>query len=55
MKEKLGFNVSINKTSTQTLKTFTEETNARAKRMLDTVIVPYALHLEKVKVILIQA
>ncbi|EJF79093.1 phage tail tape measure protein, TP901 family, core region, partial [Bartonella sp. DB5-6] len=32
MKEKLGFNVSINKTSTQTIKTFTEETNARAKR-----------------------
>ncbi|WP_375675962.1 phage tail protein, partial [Bartonella sp. CL42QHWL] len=39
MKEKLGFNVSINKTSTQTLKTFTDETNARAKKMVDTVVV----------------
>ncbi|WP_375640734.1 phage tail protein [Bartonella sp. MM55XZML] len=39
VKEKLGFNVSINKTSTQTLKTFTEETNARAKKMLDTAVV----------------
>ncbi|WP_375670493.1 phage tail tape measure protein, partial [Bartonella sp. PS7NMGDW] len=39
MKEKLGFNVSINKTSTQTIKTFTNETNARAKKMLDTVVV----------------
>ncbi|WP_375684724.1 phage tail protein, partial [Bartonella sp. AP1QHHD] len=39
MKEKLGFNVSINKTSTQTIKTFTDETNARAKKMLDTVVV----------------
>ncbi|WP_396584240.1 phage tail tape measure protein [Bartonella grahamii] len=39
VKEKLGFNVSINKTSTQTIKTFTEETNARAKKMLDTVVV----------------
>ncbi|OPB31370.1 phage tail tape measure protein [Bartonella sp. AR 15-3] len=42
MKEKLGFNVSINKTSTQTITTFTDETNARAKRMLDTAIVPYS-------------
>ncbi len=32
VKEKLGFNVSIDKTSTQTIKTFTEETNARAKK-----------------------
>ncbi|EJF95955.1 phage tail tape measure protein [Bartonella taylorii] len=39
VKEKLGFNVSINKTSTQTIKTFTEETNARAKRMVDTAVV----------------
>ncbi|SSZ38889.1 Uncharacterised protein [Bartonella grahamii] len=39
MKKKLGFNVSINKTSTQTIKTLTDETNARAKRMLDTVVV----------------
>ncbi|WP_375705268.1 phage tail tape measure protein [Bartonella sp. AA86SXKL] len=39
MKEKLGFNVSINKTSTQTIKTFTDETNARAKKMLDTAVV----------------
>ncbi|WP_208435027.1 phage tail protein [Bartonella phoceensis] len=39
MKEKLGFNVTINKTSTQTLKTFTEETKARAKRMLDRAVV----------------
>ncbi|VEJ45804.1 phage tail protein [Bartonella vinsonii] len=39
MKKKLGFNVSINKTSTETIKTFTDETNARAKRMLDTVAV----------------
>ncbi|WP_375616732.1 phage tail tape measure protein [Bartonella sp. AP58NXGY] len=39
MKEKLGFNVSINKTSTQTIKTFTDETNARAKKLLDTVVV----------------
>lgn len=39
MKEKLGFNVSINKTSTQTIKTFTDETNTRAKRMLDTAVV----------------
>ncbi|WP_375706842.1 phage tail tape measure protein [Bartonella sp. AA126HLJHH] len=39
MKEKLGFNVSINKTSTKTLKTFTDETNARAKKMVDTVVV----------------
>ncbi|SSZ40153.1 tail protein [Bartonella grahamii] len=39
MKKKLGFNVSINKTSTQTIKTFTNETNARAKKMLGTVVV----------------
>ncbi|ENN95330.1 phage tail protein [Bartonella vinsonii subsp. berkhoffii str. Tweed] len=39
-KEKLGFNVSINKTSTQTIKAFTDETNARAKRMVDTAVVP---------------
>ncbi|WP_375706355.1 phage tail tape measure protein [Bartonella sp. CL2QHWL] len=39
VKEKLGFNVSIDKTSTQTIKTFTEETNARAKKMVDTVVV----------------
>lgn len=39
MKEKLGFNVSIDKTSTKTIKTFTEETNTRAKRMLDTAVV----------------
>ncbi|ACS51161.1 phage tail protein [Bartonella grahamii as4aup] len=39
MKEKLGFNVSINKTSTQTIKTFTNETNARAKKMLGTAVV----------------
>ncbi|EJF85280.1 phage tail tape measure protein [Candidatus Bartonella washoeensis] len=39
VKEKLGFNVSINKTSTQTIKTFTDETNARAKRMVDTAVV----------------
>ncbi|VEJ44906.1 phage tail protein [Bartonella vinsonii] len=39
MKKKLGFNVSINKTSTETIKTFTDETNARAKKMLDTVVV----------------
>ncbi|EJF79663.1 phage tail tape measure protein [Bartonella doshiae] len=39
MKEKLGFNISINKTSTETIKTFTNETNARAKKMLDTVVV----------------
>ncbi|WP_317992662.1 phage tail protein [Bartonella gliris] len=39
MKEKLGFNVSINKTSIQTIKTFTDETNARAKRMVGTAIV----------------
>ncbi len=39
MKEKLGFNVSINKTSTLTIKTFTNETNARAKKMLDTAVV----------------
>ncbi|MET3560849.1 hypothetical protein ABID39_001565 [Bartonella japonica] len=37
MKEKLGFNVSINKTST--IKTFTDETNDRAKKMLDTTVV----------------
>ncbi|UNE55244.1 phage tail tape measure protein [Bartonella machadoae] len=40
MKEKLGFNVSINKTSTETIKTFADETNARAKRMMDTAVVP---------------
>ncbi|WP_375637876.1 MULTISPECIES: phage tail tape measure protein [unclassified Bartonella] len=39
VKEKLGFNVSIDKTSTQTIKTFTEETNTQAKRMVDTVVV----------------
>ncbi|WP_375683799.1 phage tail protein [Bartonella sp. AP285QHHD] len=39
VKEKLGFNVSIDKTSTQTIKTFTEETNARAQKMVDTVVV----------------
>ncbi|WP_375671134.1 phage tail tape measure protein [Bartonella sp. CL434QHHD] len=39
VKEKLGFNVSIDKTSTQTIKTFTEETNTQAKRMLDTAVV----------------
>ncbi|WP_019224021.1 phage tail tape measure protein [Bartonella rattaustraliani] len=39
MKEKLGFNVSINKTSTKTIKTFTNETNTRAKKMLDTAVV----------------
>ncbi len=54
VKEKLGFNVSINKTSTQTLKTFTDETNARAKKWLIQQLYPM-LHLEKVKVVLIQA
>ncbi|WP_375706124.1 phage tail protein [Bartonella sp. AA2SXKL] len=39
VKEKLGFNVSIDKTSTQTIKTFTEETNTQAKKMLDTAVV----------------
>uniref|UniRef100_UPI0035CE9717 phage tail tape measure protein n=1 Tax=unclassified Bartonella TaxID=2645622 RepID=UPI0035CE9717 len=39
VKEKLGFNVSIDKTSTQTIKTFTEKTNTQAKRMLDTAVV----------------
>ncbi|WP_375608783.1 MULTISPECIES: phage tail protein [unclassified Bartonella] len=39
VKEKLGFNVSIDKTSTQTIKTFTDETKTRAKRMLDTAVV----------------
>ncbi|AGF74135.1 phage tail protein [Bartonella australis AUST/NH1] len=39
IKEKLGFNVTINKTSTETLKTFTDETNARAKRMVDRAVV----------------
>ncbi|WP_039760486.1 phage tail tape measure protein [Bartonella queenslandensis] len=39
MKEKLGFNVSINKTSTKTIKTFTNETNTRAKKMLDAAVV----------------
>ncbi|ATO57116.1 phage tail tape measure protein [Bartonella sp. 1-1C] len=42
MKEKLGFNVSINKSSTQTIKTFTNEAKAPVKRMLDTAIVPYS-------------
>ncbi|PIT68540.1 phage tail protein [Bartonella tribocorum] len=39
MKEKLGFNVSINKTSTETIKTFTNQTKAPVKRMLDTAVV----------------
>ncbi|WP_212112962.1 phage tail tape measure protein [Bartonella queenslandensis] len=39
MKEKLGFNVSINKTSTKTIKTFTDQTKVPVKRMLDTVVV----------------
>ncbi|WP_208434525.1 phage tail tape measure protein [Bartonella taylorii] len=37
--EKSEFKATINKTSTQTLKTFTEETNARAKKMVDTIVV----------------
>ncbi|WP_273760710.1 phage tail protein [Bartonella sp. ML70XJBT.G] len=41
MREKSGFSATIDKNSTQTIKTFTDETNARAKRMLDTAIVPY--------------
>ncbi|WP_019221586.1 tail protein [Bartonella senegalensis] len=42
MQEKLGFSATINKTSTQTIKTLTDETNARAKRMVDAAIVPNA-------------
>ncbi|WP_375637135.1 phage tail tape measure protein [Bartonella sp. AP152HLJHH] len=37
--KKSKFNVSIDKTSTQTIKTFTDETNTRAKKMLDTAVV----------------
>lgn len=42
MREKLGFSATIDKTSTQTIKTFTDETNARAKRMLETATVSNA-------------
>ncbi|WP_208442255.1 phage tail protein, partial [Bartonella raoultii] len=42
MREKLGFKATIDKTSTQTIKTFTDETNARAKRMLETATVSNA-------------
>ncbi|GAA5102149.1 phage tail protein [Bartonella acomydis] len=42
IREKLGFSATIDKTSTQTIKTFTDETNARAKRMLETATVPNA-------------
>ncbi|USP02188.1 phage tail tape measure protein [Bartonella taylorii] len=38
--EKSEFKATINKTSTQTLKTFTDETNASAKRMVDAAVVP---------------
>ncbi|WP_156851672.1 phage tail tape measure protein, partial [Bartonella refiksaydamii] len=38
--KKSEFKATINKTSTQTIKTFTEETNARAKKMVGTAIVP---------------
>ncbi|WP_273721182.1 phage tail protein [Bartonella sp. ML71XJBT] len=42
MREKLGFSATIDKNSTQTIKTFTDETNARAKRMLETATVSNA-------------
>ncbi|WP_208433181.1 phage tail tape measure protein [Bartonella taylorii] len=38
--EKSEFKATINKTSTQTLKTFTDGTNASAKKMVDTAVVP---------------
>uniref|UniRef100_UPI0035D08701 phage tail tape measure protein n=1 Tax=Bartonella sp. TS25HLJMH TaxID=3243576 RepID=UPI0035D08701 len=38
--KKSEFKATINKTSTQTIKTFTDATNARAKRMVGTAIVP---------------
>ncbi|WP_409361564.1 phage tail tape measure protein [Bartonella heixiaziensis] len=37
--KKSEFKATINKTSTQTIKTLTDETNARAKRVVDTAVV----------------
>ncbi|MBX4336399.1 phage tail protein [Bartonella raoultii] len=42
MKEKLGFSATINKTSTQTIKTLTDEAQAPGKRILETAIIPNA-------------
>ncbi|WP_208442284.1 phage tail protein, partial [Bartonella raoultii] len=42
MKEKLGFKATINKNSTQTIKTLNDEAKAPVKKMLDTAIVPNA-------------
>ncbi|ALE02856.1 Phage tail protein [Bartonella ancashensis] len=39
VKEKLGFNVNINKTSTEVIKNLTDETNARAKRLVNATVV----------------
>ncbi|WP_455466375.1 phage tail tape measure protein [Bartonella sp. B39] len=41
--KKSEFKATINKTSTQTIKTFANETNARVKRMVGTAIVPNIL------------
>ncbi len=51
--KKSKFNVSIDKTSTQTIKTFTDETNTRAKKMLDTAVVTNT-PLKNARVVLIQ-
>ncbi|WP_254475322.1 phage tail protein [Bartonella sp. B1098] len=42
MREKLGFKATIDKNSTQTIKTLNDETKAPVKKMLDTAIVPNA-------------
>lgn len=42
VKKKLGFKATIDKNSTQTIKTLNDETKAPVKKMLDTAIVPNA-------------
>lgn len=42
MRKKLGFKATIDKNSTQTIKTLNDETKAPVKKMLDTAIVPNA-------------
>ncbi|WP_442864458.1 phage tail protein [Bartonella sp. A05] len=42
VKEKLGFNVNIRKNSTEVIKHLTDETSARARRLIDTTVVTNA-------------
>ncbi len=54
MKEKLGFSATINKTSTQTIKTLQMKHKPLAKEFLIQPLSPM-LHLEKVRAVLIKA